>query len=628
MEAVSIERQVEGNISKFYLDTLEWLQLEEMVDKCEDFVRFYYGVKDLVNPNTHFTSLDNLGPSLLYIFLKTRGVLLILPDLLNLYGIKYHHFTTDLKKVIKIYPEFITRDKISIIKKYIRTILKSFNAQENIISHALTFFDHFYSLVQYAKEEVVAAVICALTTISFDLSEISMRFICNRAGIRQSSLYTSFTHKIFPYLGIPESFKLKSSFELVKTKIRKKTFLTEIKIRTTEEEIVELWRSDLSIDGVATVAEVSKEKVVKILEHSLGDYRNYIVRYDITQQEVDRACQLRKKGLSFREIVPRIHRPHKIVKKIIEENLEDHAKYKYIPRRDRIRYANLGAPKVYTSSEPAVQLYCDLLSKLKIERKDKNMLSKLGYLLLQNETRVKRNITKTGRYLSGINAYRVEKTLLGLVLALGFPQVPQYRIADLIGVSPTAIRANLANEKLKLDNVAIRLDLAIRERINLTSIYDYLKVITTLIRSGKNCSVEQVVLKKVISEAQQVKANVQSIAKLLRKEGLYRDEALILATAISISCPSIKRSVIKQIIAQTIKRKVKTDHIVLLEKKFVAKKIPTQNQFSLTDKLGELLEERETDVLCSKCGGFVSLQIYPHNKKMFACRQCVPKQKQ
>lgn len=63
METIAVERQQEDEISKFYLDSLEFLQLRELNDKCEDFTRLYYGVKDLVNPNTHFTTLDKLGPS-------------------------------------------------------------------------------------------------------------------------------------------------------------------------------------------------------------------------------------------------------------------------------------------------------------------------------------------------------------------------------------------------------------------------------------------------------------------------------------------------------------------------------------------------------------------------------------
>ena len=207
---------------------------------------------------------------------------------------------------------------------------------------------------------------------------------------------------------------------------------------------------------------------------------------------------------------------------------------------------------------------------------------------------------------------------------VNFPQIPQQRVANLSGVSPTAIRTNLANEKLKLDKIATKYDLVVKERINLESIYDYLEVIVSFIRQRKISKVEQTVLKIIIAKSQQIKTHVQGITRQLRKEGLYRDEALILATAISVSCPSIKENAIKQIIAETIKRKVKSDQIVSLQKEFIGKESSNQSQtqFSLIDRLGELLEERESDVLCAKCGNSVYLQVYSNNKKTFACKHC------
>ena len=72
MATVTIEKQVEDKIYKFYLDSLEFLQIADQEDKCRDFVQFYYSVLDLINPNTHFTTLDKLGPSLL---ITNRGCL-------------------------------------------------------------------------------------------------------------------------------------------------------------------------------------------------------------------------------------------------------------------------------------------------------------------------------------------------------------------------------------------------------------------------------------------------------------------------------------------------------------------------------------------------------------------------
>ena len=65
----------------------------------------------------------------------------------------------------------------------------------------------------------------------------------------------------------------------MKGKIRKKTSSVEIKIRTVEKELEELWRSGLSIYKITELIEISKAQLVEILECNLGDYRNYKIRY-------------------------------------------------------------------------------------------------------------------------------------------------------------------------------------------------------------------------------------------------------------------------------------------------------------------------------------------------------------
>jgi hypothetical protein len=324
MAIVTVETQIEGEVSKFYLESLRSLQIKNLDHEIDDFAQFYYYVKGLVNPHTKYIALEKLGPILLYMFLKTREILLVLPEFLDLFRIKYCEFTRDLKKILQYYPDFNLRDKKGIIKKYIAIILKSFNAEQRVISHALTLFSHFYPLVQYRKEEIVAAVICSLTAISFDLHDISMRLICEKAGIRQSSLHRSILDKIFPYLRIPSSLGLKPSFEVMKSKISKETSLLEINVRTIEEEIEDLWRSGHSLDKITQVVEMPKSQVVAVLRRELGDYRNYRIRYRITREEIITACRLRKRGLSYREISLKIHRQLKVTKKIVENNLEDY----------------------------------------------------------------------------------------------------------------------------------------------------------------------------------------------------------------------------------------------------------------------------------------------------------------
>ena len=106
-----------------------------------------------------------------------------------------------------------------------------------------------------------------------------------------------------------------------------------------------------------------------------------------------------------------------------------------------------------------------MLAKRKAKQSKKDSLSKLSNLLLNREDRLKENITKMSRYLSKADVFRAEKTVLGLVVALSFPQIPQYRVAKLIGISTNTIKNNLSNKKLKLGNIEKRLNLVIKELI-------------------------------------------------------------------------------------------------------------------------------------------------------------------
>ncbi len=614
MATATIEKQAEDKIYNFYLDSIELLRITGLEDKCEDFVQFYSEVLGLINPNTHFTTLDKLGPAVFYIFLKTRGVLLVLPDFLDLHQIKYHEFTTNLKKVLNIYPDFNKRDKKVIIKKFIKTILEGFKVKKTIHSHALTLFDHFYPLIQHTKEEIVASVVCTLTAISFDLYKVSMRSISKIAGIPQSSLRISIVSKIYPYLKIPRSLGLKSSFELIKRKIRNKTSLTEIKVRTIEEEIEDLWCIGLSLVKIASLVGLAKPKIIAALKSRLGDFQNYVIRYKVTHQEIEKACQLRKKGFSYPEIATQIHRQLHLVKKIVKDNLVDYAQYKFTPRTD---LAHLSNAKPYNDPKLVKQLYFDLLEKIKWQRNQKIPLSKLTYLLLGHEDRIKKNISKMCKYLTKAKINRSKKTILGLVLVLSFPQIAQHQISNLVGVSTSTIRSNLKVKNLTVGSIATHVDLVIKEQINLDSMLDYFEIIVTSIREGKATT-----FAKMLGKTKQIEANIHGITRKLREYEVYRDEGLILATAVFMSCPSFNKKTVKRLITRFVGRKVNDLLIRDVQKEITPQKSYFNHQFSLVELLGAVLEERKTDVLCANCGKFVYLQVYQNNQKIFSCKHC------
>ena len=818
MATTAVEKQIDDEISKFYLESLESLQIRDMDDKCDEFIHFYCDIREKIEKYTKYRALKKLGPILIYLFLKTRGILLVLPEFLDLYQMKYGEFTTDLKIMLRYYPEYKARDKKFIIKEYIATVLKSFYLDENLNLNALTLFDHFYPLIQYTKEEVIAALICVLTMISFDLYEVNMKKICDRAGIRQSSLKKYFLEIIFPYLGIPNKNTPRTSFELIRDKIRKEIPLGEIKkikeedkikkhlkvsypsklvstiielrrermsiqsiaqevdvsvskariilqkhflgyqdfspinklreltpitpelisqiinlrrqytsikdiskkvglskvkteeilykkflgyqqfdpsnvkitpkminsiIRLKNEKyssqdiadvlgfsvfivnkilkehkkekepiqrkltipvifaVVEMWSVGFSILKITKLMELPRAQIIDILERKLGDYQNYKIRFRITQKEIDTACQLRQKGFSYLEIARKLNRHLKLTKKIIKKNLKDYTKYEYITPKNRLRINELARTKqvkakfqtqnkaitpqianIYMSYEPVVQLFNSFLEDIKKKESKKTPLNRLPYLLLNNEDQIKRNISKLCEFLSKMNIFRTEKTILSLVLVLSFPQIPQVRITTLIGVSGPTIRNNLA-----IKNIKKNFGLVIKEQIDIDLIFEHLERINNAIQNNKLPQVKIRLLEGLTIYSSEVNANINKIVRILKEKKLYKEELLILATAIFISCPFVNRIVASEIIYYSLNVKVNYIKISKLLKEISIRKMYIYNRFLLFKHLGRLLEEQRTDTLCVECGNFIYVQLYQDNKKVFICKHCLERER-
>lgn len=121
----------------------------------------------------------------------------------------------------------------------------------------------------------------------------------------------------------------------------------------------------------------------------------------------------------------------------------------------------------------------------------------------------------------------------------------------------------------------------------------------------------------------EIKTNINKIVRILREKQLYKEEFLILATAIYLSCPFIYRIVASRIIFYSLNVKVDYIKISKLLEEIYIKKMYIHNRFLLFKHLGRLLEERRTDTLCVECGDFIYVQLYQNNKKVFICKKCL-----
>ncbi len=229
IERIRVEFTVDP-IHEVYVKSLKALSMPVMAitssrdDMIDEFTSFYLSIQEKISIHSKYKKVEVSGPIVLYMFLKTKGTLIVLPEFLDAFQLSYNVFTTDLKIMItRYYPEYTKRDKTSIMKGYVISILNSFYlSNEELYSNAFILQDHFHLFLHHAKEEVIAAVVCVLAMISCELPGISMSDICGKVGITQSSLNRFFLERIFPYMGIPDTITLKHAFPFIKREIQEK----------------------------------------------------------------------------------------------------------------------------------------------------------------------------------------------------------------------------------------------------------------------------------------------------------------------------------------------------------------------------------------------------------------------
>lgn len=278
-------------VKEFYFDFACEFRVEDLANRSEEFLQFFDRIRDHIKSRSKYRALKNLGVVVLYIFLKTQGTLIPLPDLLNYYQLNYCDFVAGLNSVLSQYSGFRTRNKKEIIESYIRSILKSFQLKGKVVQNALLLLEYFYPSIQFAKEEVSAAVICTLTLIALDVKAITMSDVCEKAGVQQSNLGKYFSKSIVHQIGVKNYTTISKSSDLIRKTLKLKVKLLEVNKHTLDRvqpvkikrfkvpsplisKVVELRRKKTSIKNISQTVDLSQYKVRRILERKLPRYQN------------------------------------------------------------------------------------------------------------------------------------------------------------------------------------------------------------------------------------------------------------------------------------------------------------------------------------------------------------------
>ena len=121
--------------------------------------------------NTKFRGPQNLSPIIIYMFFNMKGHNLDIKHITDTINISDKDMRRGLKEVIKVYPEYLKKDKKVLVLNKVNQIQAKFNLPIQFITNSRAIMERFWPYLHNTTENVIAGTVCVLTIIAMDITE-------------------------------------------------------------------------------------------------------------------------------------------------------------------------------------------------------------------------------------------------------------------------------------------------------------------------------------------------------------------------------------------------------------------------------------------------------------------------
>ncbi len=224
---------------------------------------------------TKARSAEKLAPVILFMVLKVKTINFDIPYLMNILNVEKNDFKEILIDAVCYYPAYAKRDRKPLILKKVNEICDFFNFEKDFMILANIILQKFWPYIKNTKDDVIAGVISTLAVIVKDISSVSISRICDKIGIKMSTINYQVKNHIFGKKKIAGFRSLINSSNLIKELV--KCFVFDALIVKSENT------QDISVEN--DIKESNKSEIIIIdlkndKEHhfniSLEDFRDLI----------------------------------------------------------------------------------------------------------------------------------------------------------------------------------------------------------------------------------------------------------------------------------------------------------------------------------------------------------------
>lgn len=167
--------------------------LSEQPEFQEKFERTVSEIYAKFKKGTYYRNIELVLPYILYMFLRIKQIVFRKKDYLRLFNIKRDEFNTHLKRLMRVYPQYQTRDRTQAVINKLKSLSDKYGLGPLFLKRCELIFRHYYHHVDQTTTSTAAAFIGGLTFLTFENeSEIlSLRIVCEQLGCIPGSFYNA-----------------------------------------------------------------------------------------------------------------------------------------------------------------------------------------------------------------------------------------------------------------------------------------------------------------------------------------------------------------------------------------------------------------------------------------------------
>ena len=170
---------------------------------------------------TKYRSAEMLVPCVIYAYYKENNKPVREKDLLEVSKISKKDFNAFKFSIIRIWPEYQERDRKQYIIERILEVSEHFKLGMPFYYQSRRILNRFYDSIKNTKDDVIVGLVTSITLLCSQKKEVSVCAICDRLGIKMSTIHRQVERRVIQRFKVPGFKTLVKSAVLLKKVMQK-----------------------------------------------------------------------------------------------------------------------------------------------------------------------------------------------------------------------------------------------------------------------------------------------------------------------------------------------------------------------------------------------------------------------